>query len=65
VILTQCDQCHATHPQGERDWVVIGYVLTEANADALDEDDWPPAALHFCTWHCAATYTSARALVDS
>jgi hypothetical protein len=63
VILTRCDQCAGTYRQGERNWVVIGHVLTEANAADLDDDLEP--SLHFCTWHCAATYTTARALVSS
>ncbi len=65
MVLVSCDQCHTTYTQGQHAWVVVGHVLTEADAANLDLDDEPPDSLHFCGWQCAATYTGARALVDS
>jgi hypothetical protein len=65
-ILCRCDQCAATYPQGQHAWIVVGHVLTEADAAQLDDDalDALEPSLHFCTWRCASEYTGARALVD-
>lgn len=63
MILTRCDQCAGTYRQGERGWVVIGHVITEADAADLDDDDLEPS-LHFCTWSSAGIYCGARALVE-
>jgi hypothetical protein len=60
MVLTRCDQCSTTYGQGEHDWVIVGYVTTDTT---IPDDDLEPT-MHFCSWACAGTYATARALVD-
>jgi hypothetical protein len=65
MVLIRCDQCATTMVQGQRDWVVVGHVLADVDLDLDTDTGDVPQSLHFCGWACAATYTGARALVDS
>jgi hypothetical protein len=53
--LLRCDQCGHLATQDQASWLV----LTDLDPDGEDFHYW-----HFCSWACAGTYTTARALVE-
>jgi hypothetical protein len=65
MVLVRCDECGAVYDQGAHEWLNVGRSLSDAQADALDDDATLEPSLHFCGWPCLSTYATARALVDS
>jgi hypothetical protein len=66
VILWRCDQCPTTSgPDDPGDWIIISLITADLAHGDPDDTDPAERPQHFCSWRCAGTYATARALVDS